>query len=147
MPTVLLSSHFWRECSVPPREGRPGIRCGIVELVAGQMSGGWEKAEETTARASAQVEMKATVRAARLWMTAVLIRRNCLRGASDPGPTQESATAAPAAQLPAPGSVAVRVKITDAPAASSATMIASGASMTVVSAARTTVNGAVTITI
>jgi hypothetical protein len=88
MPTVLLSSHFWTECSVPPRDGRPGIRCGIVELVAGQMIGGWEKADETTARASAQPEMKATVRAALLRTTVALIRRNCLRGASDPGPTQ-----------------------------------------------------------
>jgi hypothetical protein len=52
------------------------------------MSGGWEKAEVTTARASAQVEMKATMRAARLRMTAALIRRNCRRGATDPGPTQ-----------------------------------------------------------
>ena len=63
MPTVLLSSHFWRECSVPPSEGRPGSRCGIVELVAGQMSGGWEKADETIARASAQAEMKEIGRA------------------------------------------------------------------------------------
>jgi hypothetical protein len=52
------------------------------------MSGGCEKADETIARASAQLEMKATVRAALLRMTVAAIRRNCLRGACDPGPTQ-----------------------------------------------------------
>jgi hypothetical protein len=62
--------------------------CGIVELVAGQMSGGWEKAEETTARASAQAEMKATVRATLVRMTDALIRRSCRRGTPEPGPTQ-----------------------------------------------------------
>jgi hypothetical protein len=76
------------ECSIPPKDGRPGIRCGIVELVAGQISGGCENAEETIARASAQLEMNATVRAALLRMTDVLIRRSCRRGAADPGPTQ-----------------------------------------------------------
>jgi hypothetical protein len=52
------------------------------------MSGGWENAEETIARASAQLEMNATVRAALLRMTDVLIRRSCRRGAAEPGPTQ-----------------------------------------------------------
>jgi hypothetical protein len=59
-----------------------------VELVAGQMSGGWESAEDTTARASAQVEMKATVRAALVRMTDAIIRRNWRRGAADPGPNE-----------------------------------------------------------
>jgi hypothetical protein len=52
------------------------------------MSGGWENIEETIARASAQEEMKATVRATLVRMTVVLIRRNCRRGAADPGPKQ-----------------------------------------------------------
>ena len=52
------------------------------------MSGGWENMEETTARASAQQEMKATARAARVRMTDALIRRSCRRGAPEPGPTQ-----------------------------------------------------------
>jgi len=52
------------------------------------MSGGWENTEETTARASAQLKMNATTRAAWLRITDVLIRRSCLRGAADPGPTQ-----------------------------------------------------------
>jgi hypothetical protein len=40
------------------------------------MTGGWENIDETTARASAQLEMKATVRAALLRIADVLIRRN-----------------------------------------------------------------------
>lgn len=88
MPTVFRSSHPWTECSDPPSDGRTGIRCGSVELVAGQMIGGWDSAEETTARASAQQEMNATVRAALVRMTVALIRRSCRRGAPEPGPTQ-----------------------------------------------------------
>jgi hypothetical protein len=88
MPTELPSSHFWRECSDPPRDGRPGIRCGIVELVAGQMSGGWENIDETTARARAQLEMKATASAARLRVTDAYIRRSWRRGPAEPGPRQ-----------------------------------------------------------
>jgi len=52
------------------------------------MRGGWENAEETTARASAQPEMKATVSPALLRMIDALIRRSCRRGTPDPGPTQ-----------------------------------------------------------
>jgi hypothetical protein len=52
------------------------------------MSGGCDRAEETTARASAQTEMKTTVSTAGLRMTEALIRRSCRRGADDPGPTQ-----------------------------------------------------------
>jgi hypothetical protein len=40
------------------------------------MSGGWEIAEVTMARARAQLEMKATVSAARLRMADAVIRRS-----------------------------------------------------------------------
>jgi hypothetical protein len=52
------------------------------------MSGGCDSVEETTARARAQHEMKATAKAARVRMTDALIRRSCRRGAPEPGPTQ-----------------------------------------------------------
>jgi hypothetical protein len=65
-----------------------GSRCGIVEAVAGQISGGWEKAEESTARASATAEMQAAIMAPRERITAADIRRNCRRGALEPAPTQ-----------------------------------------------------------
>ena len=66
MPTEWASSHRWTACSVPPSDGSmlmDGSRCGIVEAVAGQISGGWENAEESTARASATVEMQAAYQA------------------------------------------------------------------------------------
>src|SRR5258708_35344870 len=107
MPTVFRSGHPGKECRAPPRDGSPGIRCGIVELVAGQMSGGWESMEGTTASARAQQEMKATTRVALVLMTAALIRRNCRRGPAEPGPTQETGTAPPAGQAPAAGRVPV----------------------------------------
>jgi hypothetical protein len=52
------------------------------------MSGGWESMEDTTASASAQQEMKATISVALVLMTAAVIRRSCRRGAREPGPTQ-----------------------------------------------------------
>src|SRR5215469_17527736 len=100
MPPVWVSSHRWTEWSPPPIEGS---RCGTIQLVAGQISGGWESAEETTAMASAQVAMRAAIMAARLRITVADIRRSCRRGVRDPGPTEYQATTAPAAQLPAAG--------------------------------------------
>jgi len=96
---------------VPPTDGSMlmvGSMCGIVELVAGQISGGCDSADETTASASAMLEMQATSRTPRVRMTAVDIRRSCRRGARDPGPRQYRATAAPAPQLSADGSYSER---------------------------------------
>src|SRR5450432_194298 len=100
----------------------------------------------TTARASAMAETQATTMAALVGITAADIRRSCRLGACEPVPTQYQATAAPAAQLSASGSVPARAKTTDAIAAGTATMSASGTSSAVFSRARATVQGAVTIT-
>jgi hypothetical protein len=52
------------------------------------MSGGWESAEETIARAIAQQKMKATVSETLEWMTDAPIRRSCRFGFREPGPKQ-----------------------------------------------------------
>ena len=90
--------------------------------------------------------MQATSRTPLVRMTAVDIRRSCLRGAREPGPTQYMATAAPAPQLSADGSVPAPTRMTAAIAAGAATSSASGARKTVFSTALTTVQGAVTVT-
>src|SRR5450756_554528 len=82
MPTVCPSSHPWTECSTLPSDGSmlsDGSMCGTVELVAGQISGGWEIAMDTTARARAMAEMQATTMAALVGITAADIRRSCRR--------------------------------------------------------------------
>src|SRR5450756_2677533 len=90
--------------------------------------------------------MQATTMAALVGITAADIRRSCRRGACEPVPTQYHATAAPAAQLSATGSVRAGTRMTDAIAAGTDTISASGASSAVFSSAPATVHGADTIT-
>jgi hypothetical protein len=60
-------------CSDPPIDGST---CGSIQLVAGHITGGWESADETTAAASAQVAIMATVIEAGLRITVAEMRRN-----------------------------------------------------------------------
>jgi hypothetical protein len=69
----LRNSHFWTVCSVPPIDGRT---CGSIQLVAGQIRGGWENAEDTVAAARAQAAMMATTMAALVRITVAEMRRS-----------------------------------------------------------------------